>query len=333
MTDGARNTIPKGNNSARFSASFEPLVAQLWVNNQSLKRNRKMTTQTQLSTFNFESKSIRTLAINNEPWFVAKDLCNAINISNYRDAIERLDDDEKGVALTDTLGGKQEMAVVSESGMYTLILRCRDAVKKGSIPHRFRKWVTSEVLPTIRKTGKYESKTSVNDRTGLRNAVNMLVSKKGLIYSDAYHLVHQRFNVESIEDLTLEQLPQAVEYVHKIILEGELITEAELPSSEKKFTFEFTEYELQQLVWAWFALLRGTELCQNLLPALKQIGSHYAAPVHDIAYEYRSTLRQAQKVLERITEKFECKQGNNWRVLKYLRAYNPQATGFQLDIL
>ena len=81
MTDGARNTIPQGNNSARFSASFEPLVAQSWVNYQSLKRNRKMTAQTQLSTFNFESKSIRTLAINNEPWFVAKDLCNALNIS------------------------------------------------------------------------------------------------------------------------------------------------------------------------------------------------------------------------------------------------------------
>ena len=101
----------------------------------------------------------------------------------------------------------------------------------------------------------------------------------------------------------------------------------------QKFTFEFTEYELQQLVWAWFALLRSTELCQVLHPALKQIGSHYAAPVHDMAYEYRSTLRQAQKVLERITEKFECEQGNNWRVLKYLRAYNPKATGFQLDIL
>ena len=292
-----------------------------------------MKTQSQLSTFNFESNSIRTLAINNEPWFVAKDLCNAINISNYRDAIERLDQDEKGVALTDTLGGQQEMNIVSESGMYTLILRCRDAVKKGSVPHRFRKWVTSEVLPTIRKTGKYESKTSVNDRTGLRNAVNMLVSKKGLIYSEAYHLVHQRFNVESIEDLTLEQLPQAVEYVHKIILEGKLITEAELPSSEKKFSFEFTEYELQQLVWAWFALLRGTELCQILHPALKKIGSHYAASVYGVAYEYRSTLRQAHNVLTRITEQFECKQGNNWRVLKYLRAYNPKATGFQLDIL
>ncbi len=105
------------------------------------------------------------------------------------------------------------------------------------------------------------------------------------------------------------------------------------PEPEKKFSREFTEHDLQQLVWAWFALLRGTELCQVLHPALKQIGSHYAAPVHDIAYEYRSTLRQAQKVLERITEQFKCEQGNNWRVLKYLRAYNPKATGFQLDIL
>ena len=300
-----------------------------------------MSNQSQLSTFNFESNSIRTLAINNEPWFVAVDICKAINLSNPSMAVANLDEDEKKVVgSSDTLdpkfnlgsagNGAQSLSLVSESGMYTLILRCRDAVKKGSVPHRFRKWVTAEVLPTIRKTGKYESKTSVNDRTGLRNAVNMLVSKKGLIYSDAYHLVHQRFNVESIEDLTLEQLPEAVEYVHRIVLEGELITEQK---KDELFIREFTEHDLQQLVWAWFALLRGMELCQVLHPALKQIGSHYAAPVHDITYEYRSTLRQAHNVLTRITEQFECEQGNNWRVLKHLRAYNPKATGFQLDIL
>nr|DAN78047.1 MAG TPA: repressor domain protein [Bacteriophage sp.] len=292
-----------------------------------------MTIQSQFSTFNFESNSIRTLVINNEPWFVAKDVCDTLKISNVSDALLKLDDDEKAtIGLTDNQAGNgaQSISIISESGMYTLILRCRDAVKKGSIPHRFRKWVTAEVLPTIRKTGKYESKTSVNDRTGLRNAVNMLVSKKGLIYSDAYHLVHQRFNVESIEDLTLEQLPQAVEYVHRIVLEGELITEQK---KDELFIREFTEHDLQQLVWAWFALLRGTELCQVLHPALKQIGSHYAAPVHDMAYEYRSTLRHAHNVLTRITEQFECEQSNNWRVLKYLRAYNPKATGFQLDIL
>ena len=284
-----------------------------------------MTTQTQLSTFNFESKSIRTLAINNEPWFVAKDLCNAINISNYRDAIERLDDDEKGVALTDTLGGKQEMAVVSESGMYTLILRCRDAVKKGSVPHRFRKWVTAEVLPAIRKTGKYESKTTVDDRTGLRNAVNMLVSKKGLIYSDAYHLIHQRFNVESIEDLTLEQLPQAVEYVHKIILEGELIADPELPSSEKKFSFEFTEYELQQLAWLWFAFKRGVGTFQHIERAFNVLGSNMSGQIYGQAYEYLSVLRSTNQILNRITSDFNIDQMTNWRVLKHLRDFNPKA--------
>ena len=202
-----------------------------------------MTTQTQLSTFNFESNSIRTLAINNEPWFVAVDVCNALNIANSRDALLKLDEDEKTtVGLTDSQAGNgaQSISIISESGMYTLILRCRDAVKKGSIPHRFRKWVTAEVLPAIRKTGKYEGKTTADDRTGLRNAVNMLVSKKGLIYSDAYNLVHQYMNVETIEDIPADKLQSAVEYVHRIVLEGELITE---PKKDDRFSFEFTEHE------------------------------------------------------------------------------------------
>ena len=284
-----------------------------------------MTIQSQLSTFNFESNSIRTLVINNEPWFVAKDVCDTLKISNVSDALLKLDDDEKAtIGLTDSQAGNgaQSISIISESGMYTLILRCRDAVKKGSIPHRFRKWVTSEVLPTIRKTGKYESKTTADDRTGLRNAVNMLVSKKGLIYSDAYNLVHQYMNVERIEDIPADKLQSAVEYVHRIVLEGELITEQK---KDELFTCEFTEHDLQQLVWAWFALLRGTELCQTLHPALKQIGSHYAAPVHDIAYEYLSVLRSTNQILNRITSDFDIDPMTNWRVLKHLRGFNPKA--------
>lgn len=258
-----------------------------------------MSNQTQLSTFNFESNSIRTLVINNEPWFVAKDLCNAINISNYRDAIERLDEDEKGVALTDTLGGKQEMNIVSESGMYTLILRCRDAVKKGSIPHRFRKWVTSEVLPQIRKTGSY-SKTTVDQRTGLRNAVNMLVSKKGLIYSDAYHLVHQRFNVESIEDLTLEQLPQAVEYVHKIVLEGELIIEEKKESS---MNLNLTESELKDLINTWMAFTRFADSVGFLLRKIQPIihGNLYSSPEFNLRW-CNKVIHDTQPIIKRLLE-------------------------------
>ena len=291
----------------------------------SLKRNLQMT------TFNFENQSIRALVINNEPWFVAKDLCDTLGITNPSKAILNLDDDEKMISTDSTLklgsagNGAQSLALVSESGMYTLILRCRDAVKKGSIPHRFRKWVTAEVLPTIRKTGKYESKTTADDRTGLRNAVNMLVSKKGLIYSDAYHLIHQRFNVESIEDLTLEQLPQAVEYVHKIILEGELITDPELPSSEKKFSFEFTEYELQQLAWLWFAFKRGVGTFQRIERAFNVLGSNMSGQIYGQAYEYLSVLRSTNKILNRITQEFEIDPMTNWRALEHLRKFDQKA--------
>lgn len=258
-----------------------------------------MSNQTQLSTFNFESNSIRTLVINNEPWFVAKDLCNAINISNYRDAIERLDEDEKGVALTDTLGGKQEMNIVSESGMYTLILRCRDAVKKGSVPHRFRKWVTSEVLPQIRKTGSY-SKTTADQRTGLRNAVNMLVSKKGLIYSDAYHLIHQRFNVESIEDLTLEQLPQAVEYIHRIVLEGELIIEE---VKESGIDLNLSENELKDLINTWMAFTRFSDSVGFLLRKIQPIihGNLYSSPEFNLRW-CNKVIHDTQPIIKRLLE-------------------------------
>lgn len=140
------------------------------------------TTQNKLATFTFEQHSIRTIVIKDEPWFIAKDVCDAVNIVNYRDSIERLDEDEKGVALTDTLGGQQQMNIVSESGMYTLILRCRDAVKKGSIPHRFRKWVTAEVLPAIRKTGSYSQNAS---------QIQPLADEPLKLLVQAYHFLYQ----------------------------------------------------------------------------------------------------------------------------------------------
>ncbi|EKN3563099.1 BRO-N domain-containing protein [Yersinia enterocolitica] len=109
------------------------------------------------SNFNFEDHSVRTLIINGEPWFVASDVCSAIELDNT--SIRKLDDDEKGLHSMHTPGGMQSVAVISEGGLYTLVLRCRDAVKHGTVPYRFRKWVTNEVLPSIRKTGSYQITT------------------------------------------------------------------------------------------------------------------------------------------------------------------------------
>lgn len=107
------------------------------------------------TTFTFDGHAVRCVSRNGEPWFIAVDVCAALGIRNTADATSRLDDDEKGIGSTDTLGGKQQVVIVSESGLYTLILRCRDATTPGSLPHRFRRWATSEVIPAIRKTGSY----------------------------------------------------------------------------------------------------------------------------------------------------------------------------------
>lgn len=99
---------------------------------------------------------VRTIQKEGDPWFVLKDVCNVLNIGNSRDVVARLDQDEKGVGQIDTLGGKQEMTIINESGLYNVILRSDKPEAKP-----FRKWVTSEVLPTIRRHGMYATPDTV----------------------------------------------------------------------------------------------------------------------------------------------------------------------------
>ena len=102
-----------------------------------------------------EKAPIRVQVINGETWFVAKDVCDNLGINKYRDAFTRLDDDERVYVLVDTLGGPQRVVAVNESGLYSLVFQSR---KPGA--KKFRKWVTMDVLPSIRKTGGYSVKSS-----------------------------------------------------------------------------------------------------------------------------------------------------------------------------
>ena len=103
-----------------------------------------------LQIFNYKDNEVRTIEKDGITWWVLKDVCEILSIKNSRDVFDRLDEDEKGVDLIDTLGGKQNINVVNESGLYNVILR---SDKEEAKP--FRKWVTSEVLPSIRKHGAY----------------------------------------------------------------------------------------------------------------------------------------------------------------------------------
>lgn len=98
-----------------------------------------------------------------------------------------------------------------------------------------------------------------------------------------------------------------------------------LPEPEKKFTFEFTEYELQQLAWLWFAFKRGVGTFQHIERAFNVLGSNMSGQIYGQAYEYLSVLRSTNKILNRITQEFEIDPMTNWRVLKHLRGFNPKA--------
>ena len=98
-----------------------------------------------------------------------------------------------------------------------------------------------------------------------------------------------------------------------------------LPEPEKKFTFEFTEYELQQLAWLWFAFKRGVGTFQHIERAFNVLGSNMSSQIYGQAYEYLSVLRSTNQILNRITSDFNIDPMTNWRVLKHLRGFNPKA--------
>lgn len=128
----------------------------------------------ELQQFNFDGSTVRTVTINEEPYFVGKDICEAFGDSNYRRSLSRLEDEEKGVSQINTLGGKQNMTVVNESGLYSLLFQMQPQKAKGVSQNdplieeriqklkRFKRWVTSEVLPAIRKHGAYATAPTID---------------------------------------------------------------------------------------------------------------------------------------------------------------------------
>lgn len=113
----------------------------------------------ELQNFDFEGNEVRTVLIDDEPYFVGKDVAEVLGYSNVRDALSKhVDEEDKGVAFCDTLGGQQKMTTINESGLYSLIISSKLPTAK-----KFKRWVTSEVLPTIRKQGMYATEELLNN--------------------------------------------------------------------------------------------------------------------------------------------------------------------------
>lgn len=195
---------------------------------------------TNVIPFKFDKRELRTLLVGDQPWFVATDVALALEYAEAKDMTRNLDEDEKGRQIVPTLGGDQEMLVINESGLYSAILRSRKAEAK-----RFKKWVTAEVLPAIRKHGRYEDEqgkmaTLVGQTIGTDgfHVLGALVAGKVRALPKPvqrratmkmWAQVHAAFNVRSAEDIPAAQLDSARNFIAAYALEGEWI-----PAIEKE---------------------------------------------------------------------------------------------------
>ena len=248
-----------------------------------------------VQSFNFNQNQIQVINKDGEAWFVASEIAGMFGYRDAANLTRILDDDEKGTHNVSTLGGKQDVSVINESGFYHAAFKSRKAEVKP-----FRKWVTAEVLPAIRKTGGYQirQKTTADDRTGLRQAVDALVGRKGIDYSTAYGMIHQRFNVGAIEDLPAEKLPEAVAYVHALTLHTGLTGEVldALPKAEPKLPIDGNSLaDITAMVYygAWMI-----ELGKEISAPLKQLGNIQAVTMWTIWHETRSRLKRTVAALE-----------------------------------
>ncbi|MPQ68320.1 MULTISPECIES: Bro-N domain-containing protein [unclassified Pseudomonas] len=185
--------------------------------------------------FRFESREVRTLLIDDQPWFVGSDVSAALAYTEASRMTRNLDEDEKGLHIVVTPGGEQEMLVINESGLYSAILRSRKAEAK-----RFKKWVTAEVLPAIHKYGHYHDGlgrmgTLIGQTIGT-DGFHMLGSIiKGKVaelpmparrraMSKIWSQTHVAFGVRSAEDIPAEQLDAARNFIAAYVLrEGDYL--------------------------------------------------------------------------------------------------------------
>ena len=167
---------------------------------------------------------IRTLTIDGEPWFVAADVCKALELGNPSMTVERLDADEKGISSIDTLGGKQRMAIINEPGLYSVILCSRKPEAKA-----FKRWITHEVIPAIRKYGGYMTKS----------LLEQVLENPNLIYEFARRMLAEQQKNERLKQELDRAKPKADYYdafIHPESCTNIRATAKELKVPEKLFT-------------------------------------------------------------------------------------------------
>ena len=241
---------------------------------------------TEIQQVSFHNQSIAVLNYQSKPYVAMKPIVENIGLDwvSQSKRIKRHAILNKGMVMMTipSRGGEQQYTCLPLSMLNGWLLgidvnrvkpELRDKLEQYQLECfdvLYEYWTTGEV--------KSKSKTTVDQRTPLRDAVNLLVSKKALTYSEAYSVVHQRFNVASIEDLPLEQLSQAIEYVHRVALEGEYIERETkvIPSGKVLVSKMNITALINHIEWIYRYYKE-----YNLLEVSRLLQSDFGAKLHD----------------------------------------------------
>ncbi|MDY0668384.1 phage antirepressor N-terminal domain-containing protein [Pasteurella multocida] len=263
----------------------------------------------QIQTINFHNQPLSTFEHNSIYYVAMKPICENIGL-NWDGQRQRIQRDEvlsQGTVIitAPTNSGDQQMLCLPidylNGWLFGIdVKRVKPEIRDLLITYKKECY---KALSDYWMKGKAERKTTTDERTGLRQAVSQLVSKKGLIYSDAYSFIHQRFNVQHIDELTPEQIPMAVEYVHKIVLEGELITDTSPKVKEDEIVVPYNVfYSLYKHGQRGQRL--GYEVSILLDSLLKLLGAECGRPrisglVHDCQVGGANWLDLAEKIIDK----------------------------------
>ena len=168
------------------------------------------------------------------------------------------------------------------------------------------------------QTALLPSTITPEQQQAIQSAVQQAHHRTGLHWQEIYRQLKAMFHIAKYDQLPQDQFGNAMAFVMN------LQPIALLPV-EKKFTREFTEYELQQLVWLWFAFKRGVGTFQHIEKAFRALGSNMSGQIYGQANEYLSVLRSTNQILNRITKELEIDPMTNWRALEHLRQFDPKA--------
>lgn len=229
--------------------------------------------------FSFENAQLRTLGTADAPLFVAIDVAKALGYSQPAKSVnDRVDPEDLIKSEIETKGGRQTVNCVNESGLYALIFGSKLESAK-----RFKRWVTSEVLPAIRKTGRYEAPTTLTTEElyEIRKAVKARAKNSSIHYQTIYNALYDYFKIASYKDLTKGQLQAALTFIHTCELKPQL-TQPEIP--EGALVLEGFEAErIAHFVYYWRYLFRPD--LELILRLLQTVNSPKAAQFYEAVTE------------------------------------------------